>query len=78
MCPRITQFGCFFLRKLRCSELNSFSSEFLVTLLGEKALSSDLLHPFFQFRLAVSQLASTVTDERNIVAFSAVVFPGRI
>ena len=54
--PIITRFGCFFLRKLRCSELNSFLSEVSVTLLKEKALLSDLPHPSGQFCIAVSQL----------------------
>ena len=45
MCPMITQFGIFFLRGLRCSELNFLLSEFLVTLLKEQALSSYQLHP---------------------------------
>ena len=44
----------FFLRKLRCSELDSFLPDVSVTLL--EALSSGLLHPSDQFRLAVSQL----------------------
>ena len=56
MCPMITRFGCFFLRKLRCSGLNSLLLEILVTLLEEQALSSDLLHPSGQFRLIISQL----------------------
>ena len=59
MCLMITQFGCFFLRKLRCSELNSFLSEVLLTLLEEKKLSSDLLHPSGQFRLTISQLVKS-------------------
>ena len=46
----------FFLRKLRCSELNSLSLEILVTLLEEQALSSNLLHLSGQFRLTISQL----------------------
>ena len=58
MCPMITRFGCFFLRKLRCSELNSLLSEVLVTLLEEQALSSDL-HRSGQFRLTISQLVKT-------------------
>ena len=45
MCPMITRFGCFFLRKCRCSELNCLLSEVLVTLPEEQRLSSDLLHP---------------------------------
>ena len=56
MCPMITRFGCFFLRILRCSELNSFLSEVLLTLLEEKNLSSDLLHSSGQFCLPISQL----------------------
>ena len=47
MCPMITQFGCFFLRKLRCSELSSLLSEVLVT--EKQTLSSDLLHPLASF-----------------------------
>ena len=47
MCPMITRFGCFSLRKLRCSELNSLLSEVLVT--EEQTLSSDLLHPLASF-----------------------------
>ena len=35
----------FFLRQLRCSELNSLLSEVLVNLSEEQTLSSDLLHP---------------------------------
>ena len=46
----ITGFGCFFLKKLRCSELNSLLPEVLVT--EEQTLSSDLLLPG-QFRLNV-------------------------
>ena len=53
MCPMITRFGFFFLRKLRCSGLNSLLSEILVT--EEQTLSSDLLHPSDQFRLTISQ-----------------------
>ena len=49
MCLMITWFGCFFLRKLRCSELNSFLSEVSVTLIEEQALSSDLLHLLASF-----------------------------
>ena len=56
MCPMITRFGCFFLRKLTCSELNSLLSEVLITLLEEQALSSVLLHPSGHFRLTISQL----------------------
>ena len=55
MCPMIALFGCFFLEKLRCSELNSLLSEVLLTLLEEQTLSSDLLHPSGQFRLTISQ-----------------------
>ena len=48
--PNDYAFGCFFLKKLRCSELNSLLSEVLVT--EEQTLSSDLLPPG-QFRLTV-------------------------
>ena len=51
ICPMITRFGCFFLRKFRCSELNSLLSEVL-----EQTLSPDPLHPSDQFRLTISQL----------------------
>ena len=54
MYPTIMQFGCFFLRKLRCSELNYLLSEVLVT--EEQTLSSDLVHPPGQLRLTISQL----------------------
>ena len=50
--------GCFFLRKLKCSELNSLLSEVLLTLVEVKKLSSDLLHPSGQFRLTISQLVN--------------------
>ena len=40
-------FGCFFLRKLSYSELNSLLSEVLVT--EEQTLSSDLLHSLARF-----------------------------
>ena len=56
MCPMITRFGCLFLRNLKCSELNSFLSKVLVTLLEEQVLSSDVLHPSGQFCFADSQL----------------------
>ena len=56
MCPMIARFGCFFLRKVKCPKLNSFLSEVLITLLEEQSLSSDLLHPYGQFYLAVPQL----------------------
>ena len=49
MCLMITRFGCFFLRKLGWSELNSLLSEALVTLPEEQTLSSDLLHPLASF-----------------------------
>ena len=54
MYPTIMQFGCFFLRKLRCSELNYLLSEVLVTEVG--TLSSDLLHHPGQFCLTICQL----------------------
>ena len=54
MCPMITRFKCFFLRKLRCSELNYLLSEVLVTEVG--TLSSDLLHHPGQFCLTICQL----------------------
>ena len=54
MSPMTTRFGCFFLRKPRCSELNSLLSEVLVT--EEQTLSSDLLYSPGQFRLTISQL----------------------
>ena len=54
MCPMTTRFGCFFLRKPRCSELSSLLSEVLVT--EEQTLSSDLLYSPGQFRLTISQL----------------------
>ena len=38
----------FFIRKLRCSELNSLLSEVLVTLLEEKKLSSDYYTPLLE------------------------------
>ena len=54
MCPMITRFKRFFLRKLRCSELNYLLSEVLVTEVG--TLSSDLLHHPGQFCLTICQL----------------------
>ena len=54
ICPMIKRFRCFFLRKLRCSELNSLWSEVLVT--EEQTLSYDLLHSPGQFLLTISQL----------------------
>ena len=54
ICPMITRLGCFFLRKLRCSELNSLWSEVLAN--EEQTLSCDLLHPPGQFLLTISQL----------------------
>ena len=59
MCPMIARFGCFFLRKLRRSELNSLLSEVLVT--EEQTLPSDLLHPLGQFHLTISQLVKPFT-----------------
>ena len=56
MCPMITRCECLFLRKRKCSELNSFISEVLVTLLEKKVLSSDLLHPSGQFHFTDSQI----------------------
>ena len=47
MFPMISRFGCSFLRKLRCSELNAMLSEVLLT--EEQMLSSDLLHPQASF-----------------------------
>ena len=69
MCPMITRFGCFFLRKLRCSELNSLLLEILVTLLEEQALSSDLLHPSGQFHLTISQTSQTLQIPNKITKF---------
>ena len=50
--------GCFFLKKLRCSELNSLLLEVLVN--EEQTLSSDILHPSAQFRLIISQLVKSL------------------
>ena len=66
MYPMITRFGCFFLRKLRCSELNPLLCfEVLITLLEEKKLSSDLLHPSGQFRLTISQLVKSLVKYKS-------------
>ena len=54
VCPMITRFECFFLRKLRCSELNYLLSEVLAT--EEQTLSADLLHRPGPFCLTISQL----------------------